>query len=906
MAVNIGSRLGPHEITGLLGKGGMGEVYRARDTRLNRDVAIKVLPDVFAKDPDRVARFHREAQSVAALNHPNIAAIYDLEEAGGARFLVLELVEGETIADVLRRGPLPADEALNIAHQICEALEAAHEKGVIHRDLKPANVKITPEGKVKVLDFGLAKALETVPASGSLSNSPTLSLAATQGGVILGTAAYMSPEQAKGFNTDQRSDIFAFGCVVYEMLTGRATFDGDTLSEVLASVLKSDPELHRLPDKLNPRVHDLLKRCLEKNPRRRWYAIGDIRLEIEAIRDNVFVAAVDEVRVLQPRPSWKRVIPALLATLILGVAAGAGSWYLRSEAPRGVTRVPLILPEGQIFTNAGRNVVAISRDGTQMVYVANRALYHRFMDQLEPRLIPGTDTHTAVLSPVFSPDGRWIVFYTTSDNTFKKIAVTGGVARTLCRADTPFGVSWSDEGILFGQGPKGVMRVDENGGNPEVLVTLKDDESAYGPQMLPGGKAVLFSVATGNNSDNWDKAQIVVQILASRERKLLFEGGSDARYLQTGHIVYAFSGSLFAIPFDLRGLQTTGGPVPVVEGVLRANAGGGSGGAIGTAHYSFSDNGSLIYVPGPVSAMAVQQVLALVDRKGPLDLRKVPPKAYGLPRVSPDGQQVAVGVDDGKQANVWIYELSGKTQPRQLTVGGSNRFPIWSPDGQRVIFQSDREGDLGLFWQKANGSNQAERLTKPAKGIAHVPDSWSPDQKFSFTATKLDKGIESAVWIYSLQDKKETLFLEIPSAAVRWSAFSPDGDWLAYQSNETGRNQVWLQPFPATGAKYPIVVGGHPFWSADGKELFFNSGQGQISVVSLETKPTVTLGSPMLVTSILPNRSPNFSPRAADITADGRFIGVISPDQTRTGVPTSQIQVVLNWFEDVRRRVSGK
>src|SRR5262245_46972135 len=404
MAVTVGSRLGPHEITALLGKGGMGEVYRAHDTKLNRDVAIKVLPDVFANDFDRVARFHREAQSVAALNHPNIAAIYDLEEAHGAKFLVLELVEGETLADLLRRSPFPLDETLNVAHQICEALEAAHEKGVIHRDLKPANVKITPEGKVKVLDFGLSKALDSAPASSNLSFSPTLSLGATQAGVILGTAAYMSPEQARGFNTDARSDIFSFGCVLFEMLTGRAAFDGDTVSDVLASVLKSDPDFDLLPDNLNPRIRDLLRRCLEKNPRRRWYAIGDVRLEIENIRANpvaVVAAAVEQpALVVRPKPSWKRVVPPLLATLILGVSAGMSVWYFRPSTPLTVTRFVVTLAEGLQFTNPGRNLVAISRDGTQMVYFANRGLYHRSMHEL------GGSAHPPYRYPNLRPEPR--------------------------------------------------------------------------------------------------------------------------------------------------------------------------------------------------------------------------------------------------------------------------------------------------------------------------------------------------------------------------------------------------------------------------------------------------------------------------------------------------------------------
>src|SRR5215831_6356087 len=888
MSVDIGTRLGSLEITALLGKGGMGEVYRAHDTKLNRDVAIKVLPDVFANDPERVARFHREAQSVAALNHPNIAAIYDLEETHGAKFLVLELVEGETLADLLRRGPLPLDETLNVAHQICEALEAAHEKGVIHRDLKPANVKITPEGKVKVLDFGLSKALDSAPASSNLSFSPTLSLGATQAGVVLGTAAYMSPEQARGFNTAARSDIFSFGCVLFEMLTGRAAFDGDTVSDVLASVLKSGPDFDLLPDNLNPRIRDLLRRCLEKNPRRRWYAIGDVCLEIENIRANpvaVVAAAVEQpALVVRPKPSWKRVVPALLATLILGVIAGISVWYFRPSKPLTVTRFVVTLAEGQQFTNPGRNLVAISGDGTQMVYVANRGLYHRSMHELEARLIPGTDTQTAVLSPVFSPDGRSVVFLSQSDSTLKKIAVTGGAAVTICPAEFPFGISWGPEGILFGQSRKGIMRVSESGGKPELLVSLKNDEVASGPQMLPGGKAVLFTLATGTGEGIFEKAQIVVQILKSGERKLLLDGGSDARYLPTGHIVYGFGGTLFAVPFDLGRLQVTGGPVPVVEGVRRANN-------VGTVQFSFSDTGTLIYVPGPVSSVGGQLILTLMDRKGNLNPLKVPPGEYGLPRVSPDGKQIALEIEDGKGSNIWIYDLAGTSAIRQLTVGGANRYPIWSADSQRVAFQSDREGDLGIFWQKADGSGTAEHLTKPAQGVTHIPDSWSPDsQKFSFTAAK---GTEAAVWIYSLQDKKTALFAQMPSAALHWSAFSPDGRWLAYQSNETGRNQIWVQPFPATGAKFPIVGGGHPFWSPDGKELFYNSGADQTSVVNVTTRPTLTFGVPVVI-SRLPNRNPSNSPRGSDITPDGKyFVGVVNADRAQPGTPAvPQIQVV--------------
>jgi Tol biopolymer transport system component len=571
-----------------------------------------------------------------------------------------------------------------------------------------------------------------------------------------------------------------------------------------------------------------------------------------------------------------------------------------------VTRFQIDLPQGQQFTNTGRNVLALSRDGTQIVYVANQSLYHRYMNEFESRMIPGTNNLGSILDPVFSPDGKSIAFYTTSDQTFKKIGVTGGAAVTLCAADAPFGVHWGDDGIVFGQsgtggGTKGILRVFEKGGKPDVLVTPKDGESIYGPQLLPGGKAMLYSVVRGNAIDAWDKAQIVVETLKTHERKLILEGGSEPRYLRTGHIVYAFAGSLFAIPFDVDALRTTGVQVPVVEGVRRA---GNTTQGIGTAHYTFSDNGSLIYAPGPASGGGGNVILATLDRKGgSLELRRVTPRPYGMPRVSPNGKQVAVGVDDGKQANVWIYDLSGNMEARQLTSGGGNRYPIWSPDSQRVIFQSDREGDLGLFWQKADGSGQAERLTKPEMGVAHIPDSPSPNQLFSFTSLK---GTESSVWVYSIPDKKEKVFHQVPSASVRWSAFSPKGDWLAYQTNEAGnRNQVWMQPYPATGARYFIVNGGQPFWSPHGDEIFFNSGPSQISAVSLITKPTVSFNAPLLVTSVLPNRGPNDSPRAVDITIDGKFVGIANPDASAVGFK-EQILVVLNWFEEVKERARPK
>src|SRR5262245_9698107 len=479
MALTIGTQLGSMEVTALIGRGGMGEVYRARDTKLKRDVAIKILPDEFSRDAGRVSRFQREAEVLASLNHPNIAAIYDLQESNGSRFLILELIEGETLADRIARGPIPVEEALDIAKYICEALEAAHEKGIVHRDLKPANVKITPEGKVKVLDFGLAKAMETQSPSATLSNSPT-TLSGTMGGVIIGTAAYMSPEQARGRAADQRSDVFAFGCVVFEMLTGRQAFQGEDVSDVLASVIKGDVDLRLLPANLNPRLNELLHRCLARDRKRRWHAIADVRLELETIiadpRGQRVLAAGSPKR----KPVWKRSLPIVAAILLTFAIAAIVLRNPRSSPPLAVTRFAISLPEGQTFTNPGRHLIAVSSDGANLVYVANQRLYVRSMSDMQIRPISGSEGGLGVTTPFFSPDGRWVGFYDTSTQKLKKIAITGGPAIDICDLTNPFGVSWAaDNQIFAGQGPKGILRVSaDGGGKPQQAVAVQPGEVA--------------------------------------------------------------------------------------------------------------------------------------------------------------------------------------------------------------------------------------------------------------------------------------------------------------------------------------------------------------------------------------------------------------------------------------------
>ena len=898
MPLSVGDRLGHYEVLSLLGQGGMGEVYRARDTTLKRDVALKVLPAAFLRDHERMTRFQREAEVLASLDHPNIGPIHGMVESEDSRALVLALIEGPTLADRIGAGPLPQDEAVAIAKQIIEALEYAHDRGVVHRDLKPANVKITSEGVVKVLDFGLAKVLEDEPPKSSLSNSPTLTLGHTRAGVILGTAAYMSPEQAVGRPVDRRSDIFSFGAVLYEMLTGKRAFAGATTPDVLEAVVKSDPDWSKLPSGTPRMINQLLSRCLTKDRKQRLQAIGEARIIL-----NGPLAATEFV---QRKAYW---IPWAVSAVLFLALAGALAWFLKPSPPLPITRFPFILGEGQAFTSNPGLDLAISPDGTQMVYVANNRLYLRSMAELEARPISGTNLGGIVGNPVFSPDGRSLAFWASSDVTFrdltlKRVALSGGAAVTICPASAGVaGIAWSEEGIVFAQIGKGILRVSPNGGQPEALVIAEKNEYLMEPQMLSGGQAVLYTLDRGSPlSAAWDQVQIVVQTLKSGVRKVVLEGGSDARYLPTGHLVYALNGVLFALPFDLRRLEKTGGPVAIVEGIARVGTGG-------VAQFASSGTGSLIYIPGPVTgAVAGQNVLGLVDRKGEVEPLNVPPNTYGFPRVSRDGKRVAYKIDDGKDSSIWIYELSGAAAPRRLTLAGTgaNRYPIWSSDNERVVFQSDRAGDPGIWWQRADGNGTAEPLTKPDKGASHTPDSWSPDgQVFSFTEEK--NGL-SAVWTYSLRDKKATVFAETPGSSLGSSAFSTDGHWVAYQSTTPPHGHIYVRPFPST-ANPPYLApedgdSHHPLWY--GKELFYIAGLNLFGSVSVRTQPSVSFGRPVRAprSGFITHNSRTVRPY--DILPDGKhFIGVVPARQTQSGQASSQIQVVLNWFEDVKQRAPG-
>jgi serine/threonine-protein kinase len=943
----IGRHIGPFEVLAKIGEGGMGEVYRARDTKLKREVALKVLPAEFSHDPDRIARFQREAELLATLNHPNIAAIYGLEdyrstgsgqdsstgsEQAGVKALVLELIEGPTLAEriagagrTLSGSPvpgLPLDQALAIARQIADALEVAHEKGIIHRDLKPSNVKVKNDGTVKVLDFGLARALvpEFSTVAADTSSSPTLTTPGTAIGMILGTAAYMAPEQARGAAIDRRADIWAFGAVVYEMLSGRRAFDGTDVADTLAAVLRQEIDWAALPTDTPASVRHLLVRCLERDVKRRLRDIGEARIALDDLiaGDRGAGAQVRNSSTVTPaagraRTTLLRAMPAAFAAIVAGGLTGAAVWFWRVSPPalRAVTRFALTLPDGQAFTGAARHLIAMSPDGSKLVYVANNRLHVRSMSEQAAKPIQGTEGYEEVNEPVFSPDGRSVAFHAFSDDTLKRIDVGGGVAVTLASADVPTGMSWGADGIVFGQGAKGVMRLVPNTRTPEILVRVKDDEWADGPEMLPGGQHVLFTLATGNAPDRWDKANVVVQSIATGERKTIVEGGSDARYMPSGHLVYAFSGSLFVMAFDVRRLETSGEPVRVVEGVRRATGRvsivrsmrTGSG----AANFSVSNNGSLAYVPGPAIAAGALLDIALMDRRGAVEPLKLPFAPYAMPRVSPDGSRVVFWTDDGKESTVSIYDLSRTSTIRRLTFGANNRFPIWNADGRRVAFQSDREGDLAIFWQAADGSGTAERLTKPAPGESHTPDSWSPDgQTLLFS---VQKGSDFSLATLSLADRKATPFGDVHSSSPPGAVFAPDGHWVAYASTERGRTTTYVEPFPATGAKHQFAGRGadspkHPRWSPDGKELFLNISVTSFASVSVTTQPAFAFGNPVPLPKTLQG-GPAGTRTPYDVTPDGRFVGLVTAGDSQFGRGSdNQIEVILNWTEELRSRVA--
>ncbi len=896
MTFEPGSRVGPYEIVGPLGAGGMGEVYRAKDARLNREVAVKTLPPQFAADAERVARFTREAQLHAALNHPHIAGIYGLEHAGESTCLVLELVEGSSLSAHLASGRLPVAESLRVARQIADALQAAHDKGIIHRDLKPGNVMLTPDGEVKVIDFGLAKAVEPA-ADTSPANSPTMTLGATQAGILLGTAAYMSPEQAKAIAADKRSDVWAFGCVVFEMLAGARAFEGADVSDTLASVLKSDPDWSRLPAGVPPAVRALVEGCLQKQ---RSARIADISTVLFVLDRHAALAPASGADAYAPptranRP-WRRALPVAGAALAGATIAAAVLWRAPAAAPQAPTRFTIPLPEVQTYSVSQR-LVAISADGTKVSYAAGGQIFVRSLaDDFSAEAVPGTDTRGGGMSPVFSLDGRRLAFWSSGDRELKQIGIEGGAAVTLTdTVSNIYGIRWDEHGLVIGSGADGVVRVTEAGA-AETIVKLESGEAASAAQILPGGRYVLLTLGTGQITGQevfGESSAVVLYDLQTGTRRTLVEDASDGRLLPTGHLVYAVGGTLFAAPFDSSAMAVGGPAEPVIEGVRR--------GISGVVHFATSETGVLAYVPGPVSTSARRAAgLALADRTGKVESLPLRPDAYDFPRASPDGTSVAFTLAQAGQNSVWVYGLSGTSSRRRLTLAGESRHPVWSPDSRRIVFQSDREGDLGLFVQRADGTGAVERLTKPGAGVAHVPAAWSPDGGhllFDEQTKEL-----TTLQVLSLGDGTITPFGGVTSRNPTGAAFSPDGRWVVYSSRVEREHFVYVRPFPATAEVHQISKEGenahHPAWSPDGRELFYVPQVGRLVVVSVQTRPGFSFSDPVPV----PRRFAVSSPatqRPWDVAPDGRILSVFDEGQ----MMEAEIRVVLNWFDELRAKV---
>jgi serine/threonine-protein kinase len=911
----VGRQLGSYLVRAKIGEGGMGEVYRAFDTKLRRDVALKVLPKPFARDPERLARFRREAQLLASLNHKNIAAIYGFEELPEANFLVLELVEGETFAERIQRQeklPIPQviKDALTLAGQVAEGLEAAHRKGITHRDIKPANIKVTPEGEVKVLDFGLAKAFAGDRANADLSELPTLEPGPTRDGQILGTPAYMSPEQVRGQEVDKRTDIWAFGCVLYEMLTGQRPFQspdrkgGGTLADIIAAVLNKEPEWAALPADTPPTIRTLLRRCLQKDPNRRLHDIADARIEIEEALSASATTVPAAARAVPAHKNWRAaLLPVLASVAMAAVIAGVAVWNLRQPTPRPIERVVVPLAAEERLLDLTYPVVALSPDGAQLAYKTNRGIYVRAMDSFEARLLPGTEAANDLF---FSPDGQWLGFFASG---MKKVSVSGGAVLSLTNTSgNPRGASWGpNDMIVFPPtSAGGLSQVPAAGGEPQALTKLKEGEIGHRwPQFLPDGKSVLFAVQIGGNSDDW---HIAAQRLDATEHQILIRGGTYARYVPTGHLVYYRAGTIMAVPFDPVRLEVMGTPAPVIEGVTAAT------GASGAAQFSFSSLGSLAYVPGG-SAGQTEMTLVWVDRKGAEQPLPAPPRAYDDPRLSPDGQQVAL--IEGSTNDVWVYDIPRATLAR-LTFEGTSDFPLWTPDGKRIVFVSTKAGVAGLYWKPADGSGPEERLT--TSEVLPQPSSVSPDGKtLAFNEVRPNTGHD--IWVLSLEGtpsraaesegdprqagaegRKPKLFLQAPFGQFA-PMFSPDGRWLAYHSMESGRGEIYVQPFPGPGGKWLISSegGDAPVWARNGRELFYRNGE-KMMVVDITTQPGFRAGTPRMLFERSGYR--NDMVRADfDVSPDGQRFLVLKAKEQPQAAAATQIHVVLNWFEELKRRV---
>jgi serine/threonine-protein kinase len=929
--LDSGTRLGLYEILAGIGSGGMGEVYRAKDRKLGRDVALKILPASFTNDPERVARFRREAQVLASLNHPHIAQIHGLEESNGAQFLVLELVDGESLDKRIARGPIPVDETLGIAKQIAEALEAAHEKGIIHRDLKPANIALTNDATVKVLDFGLAKAVETTSGSVNAMNSPTITSPAmmTGVGVILGTAAYMAPEQAKGRAADKRSDIWAFGCVFYEMLTGKRAFDGEDVSDTLANVLKTEPDWSALPASVPGHIRDLLRQCLLKDRKQR---IGDIPvvryiLSVPAPLVPETVAPLERAR----RSAKQTALIAAVGVAGAALLVAAGGWislHLTTPASLSVMRFAIVPPPAQPLAAQGIDRdIALSPDGTHLVYrvglgSGQTQLVVRALNELDARPLAGTQNARA---PFISPDGHWVGFFGV-DERLRKVAMTGGPPIQLCTINgAPRGASWEiDDTIVFATSDlaTGLLSVPAGGGEPKVL-TKPDRADGTGdhvlPTVLPGGRAVLFTI----NAAQPENAELAVLDFATGQWKVLIRGGSQAAYVAplpgsgpTGYLVYAAAGSLRAVRFDAARLKVMGDPVPVLDQLAMFPT--------GAAEFAVSRAGSLVFVPSiPGNQFFALRALLWVTRQGHEEPIMAPPRVYATARLSPDGAKVALGIYE-QNADIWIWDLRRQTLERLTNDFSADMSPVWTPNGRHIIWAANAGTPRpNIFRQAADGTGTPERLVTSSN--AQFPTAISADgARLLMNENPNAGGLAYDVSMLTLESPSKADLRPIRllhTAASELNAdLSPDGHWLAYQSNESGKYEVYVRPFPNVddGRTLISTAGGtRPMWAHSGRELFYLDADGFLTTVSVQAVgSTFKAGTP---TKLLNTRyyagttTRGNDLRGYDVSVDDqRFLMIkenapaAGQDQQTTATQGASMVVVLNWLEELKTRVPTK
>ena len=914
-ALQPGSRVGPYAIEALIGSGGMGEVYKARDSTLNRSVAIKVLPSLLADDPDRLSRFRREAQILASLNHPNIAHIHGFEDSGGVAALVMELVEGPTLADAIAGHALTLADALAIARQIADALDAAHGQGIVHRDLKPANVKVREDGTVKVLDFGLAKAFALTTSSISEAVSvPTVSVRSTEAGLVLGTAPYMAPEQALGKIVDKRADIWSFGCVLFEMLSGRRAFAGKDITETLSLVIGKDPDWTALPSKTPAPVVRMLRQCLHKDRGRRLADIADARLAIE---DAMSPSSESHDAASGSRggisTAWWRAAPWILATAsgsaLVVLLAGSTPRTTPASAP---LRLTAELGPGVVLTFLGSASLALSPDGTVLAFIGHKTtdriswlFVRRLEHQEDAVLLPETD---GAASPFFSPDGKWIAFF--ASGKLKKILVSGGSAITLCDAPHGRGGDWGSDGTIFfsPDTQTGLLRVSSTpGGTPVVATTLEAGEKTQRfPQVLPGDKALLYSSLSPHGDFDFDKGNLVVQPLPAGARKVLERGAYFGKYVPSGHLLFLRNGTLFAEGFDLAHLDVMGSPFPVIENVETATI-------LGAGLFAVSKLGMLAYTP-PDSSLTSRKPIESVDRSGKVASLWPTASDWADLAFAPDGRRIAFDISDGKQWDIWVANLA-RGDLNRLTISNSHsQRPVWTPNGQRIAFASQRgERDLGgtfnLYWQRADGSGAAQRLTTSANWQA--PGSWHPklnilafeEQRQPYFIVKLlaMEGDEASGWTPG----KETTLLE-GNYDLRAPAFSPDGHWLAYESSQSGQLNVYVRAFPGLGGQVHISSGGGvlPTWSQARHELLYSTLDGQVMVVNYSVAGAAFNAGPAR-----PWPGARYSARAVlagrlrdfDLDPNGNRLAMATFSAPGPGVRRYPVNIFLNFFDELRR-----